>query len=85
VAPQTPLAPGYGISPFTDILGAMARGKRPKRMVFLLGYAGWGPGQLEGEMRRGAWETAPADEDILFDADHPTKWERAMERRTRTL
>ncbi|MBI2132608.1 MAG: YqgE/AlgH family protein [Candidatus Tectomicrobia bacterium] len=83
--PQKPLAPGYGMSPFADVLRAMAQGKRPKRGLFILGYAGWGPGQLEGEMGRGAWETAPADEDILFDPDHAAKWERAMERRTRTL
>jgi putative transcriptional regulator len=73
------------MSPFSDVLRAMAQGKRPKRALFILGYAGWGPGQLEGEMGRGAWKTAPADEDILFDPDHATKWERAMERRTRTL
>ncbi|MBI3128654.1 MAG: YqgE/AlgH family protein [Candidatus Tectomicrobia bacterium] len=84
-APKEPLAPGYGVSPFAEVLRAMAGGKRPRRAVFILGYAGWGPGQLEAEMRRGGWETAPADEDLLFDADHRTKWERAMERRTRTL
>ncbi|OGL64919.1 MAG: hypothetical protein A3J27_06575 [Candidatus Tectomicrobia bacterium RIFCSPLOWO2_12_FULL_69_37] len=83
--PQKPLAPGYGMSPFADMLRAMGQGRRPAKALFILGYAGWGPGQLEGELSRGGWETAPADEDILFGPDPGTKWERAMERRTRTL
>jgi len=74
-----------GVSPVEQVLRAMARGEGPRRAVFMVGYAGWGPGQLEEEMRRGAWFTAPADEDILFDPAQATKWRRAMERRFRTL
>ena len=73
------------ISPMDTVLRAMARGKRPKKIVFLVGYAGWGAGQLEREMRRGDWYTAPADPDILFDDDHESKWSRAMERRFRVM
>ena len=73
------------ISPMDTVLQAMARGKRPKKIVFLVGYAGWGAGQLEREMRRGDWYTAPADPDILFDDDHESKWSRAMERRFRVM
>ncbi len=74
-----------GVSPFEKILRAMALGEAPRRSMFALGYAGWGPGQLESEMRRGDWFTAPADESFLFGRDQESKWKRAMESRYRTL
>ena len=46
----------------------------------MLGYAGWAPGQLEGEIGRDDWITVPADAALLFDTDHATKWERATAR-----
>jgi len=49
------------------------------------GYAGWAPGQLEGEMAQNAWFTAPMDVKLVFDADRDKVWELAMERRTRDL
>lgn len=73
------------ISPVDAVLRAMTRGKRPEKIVIIVGYAGWGAGQLENEMRRGDWYTAPADPDILFDDDHASKWNRAMERRFRVM
>ncbi len=73
------------VSPVDSLLRAMARGRRPEKIVIVVGYAGWGGGQLESEMRRGDWYTAPADPDILFDGDHASKWSRAMERRFRVM
>jgi len=64
-----------------DILDAIARGKGPRRALFAVGYAGWAPGQLEAEMKTGAWARASADEALIFDGDHDTKWDRAMARR----
>jgi putative transcriptional regulator len=64
-----------------DILSAIARGKGPRRVLFALGYAGWGPGQLEAEMKAGAWVRASADEALLFDTDYDSKWDRATARR----
>jgi putative transcriptional regulator len=52
----------------------------PKRRMVLLGYSGWGPGQLEGEIAAGAWLPVPLDEDVLFHADLDKKWERAYAR-----
>jgi putative transcriptional regulator len=66
-------------------LADVARGAGPRRFLFLLGYAGWAPGQLEGEIDAGAWITVPADEALLFDDDHARKWERAMARRRITI
>ncbi|WP_396594287.1 YqgE/AlgH family protein [Brevundimonas sp. R86498] len=50
----------------------------PRRAVLLLGYAGWGEGQLEEELADNVWLTAEADLDLLFDADFDTKWTRAL-------
>ena len=63
------------------VLQDIAAGKGPRRSLFALGYAGWGPEQLEGELAAGAWFVVEPDTDLLFD-DHPeTKWQRAFDRR----
>ncbi len=63
----------------------IAHGRGPRRYLFVLGYAGWAPGQLESEIDAGAWITVPADEALLFDDDYARKWERAMARRRLTI
>jgi len=50
----------------------------PRRSTLLLGYAGWGDGQLEEELGENVWLTAYADLDLLFDTDFDTKWARAL-------
>jgi putative transcriptional regulator len=61
-----------------DILKAIATGGGPKQGVLALGYAGWGPGQLDAEIQQNAWLSAPADLPVLFDGDDDTKWRRAL-------
>lgn len=61
-----------------DILKAIATGGGPQQGLLALGYAGWGPGQLDQEIQQNAWLSAPADLDLIFDADHDTKWRRAL-------
>jgi putative transcriptional regulator len=61
-----------------DVLKALADGGGPTRGMLALGYAGWGPGQLDREMQENAWLSAPSRLDLLFDRDHDTKWRRAM-------
>ncbi len=61
-----------------DVLKAIADGGGPSRGFLALGYAGWGPGQLDREMQDNAWLSAPASVDLLFDTQHETKWRRAM-------
>src|SRR5262245_53845096 len=63
------------------ILEALSTGAGPRRLLLAVGYAGWAPGQLEAELERGGWLTAGADEDVLFDDDHASKWRRATARR----
>lgn len=61
-----------------DILKALATGGGPRQKMFLLGYAGWGPGQLEGEIARDDWLTAPADERLIFSDDTDEVWREAL-------
>ncbi len=61
-----------------DILRAIAEKRGPKRSFLLLGYAGWGPGQLDAEIQANGWLNVPCDEDLLFDPDLEAKWERSF-------
>jgi putative transcriptional regulator len=61
-----------------DILAAMAEGKGPERALVALGYAGWGEGQLEQELRENAWLTVEANEQILFETALEDRWQAAV-------
>lgn len=61
-----------------DILAAMADGDGPPRVLVTLGYAGWGAGQLEQELRENAWLTVRADHRILFDTPLDDRWQAAI-------
>jgi putative transcriptional regulator len=61
-----------------DVLKAIAEGHGPREGLLALGYAGWGPGQLDAEIQQNAWLSVPADETIVFDEEHETKWRRAL-------
>jgi|TARA_Y100000294_G_scaffold122855_3_gene114248 putative transcriptional regulator len=60
-----------------SVFKAIVEGHGPRHSLFALGYSGWGPGQLENEIARGDWLSAPADENLIFDDDLKTKWDRA--------
>lgn len=62
----------------TDILKAIGAGDGPSRSLLALGYAGWGPGQLDAELQANSWLHVSADQDLLFDPDLDSKWIRAM-------
>ena len=61
-----------------DVLKAIAEGGGPREGLLALGYAGWGPGQLDRELQQNAWLSVQADETLVFDAGHETKWRRAL-------
>jgi len=67
------------------ILHDMARNEGPKKSLVAFGYAGWGPGQLEGELTLKAWFVAAPDAQLVFDADRDKVWDDAMKRRTQEL
>ncbi|WP_076068506.1 YqgE/AlgH family protein [Sphingomonas montana] len=58
-----------------DILRAIAAGRGPERFVVALGYAGWGPGQLDAEMTRHGWFATPGTDALLFDTPAETRWD----------
>lgn len=57
-----------------DVLAAMADGGGPQRALVALGYAGWGAGQLEGEIRENSWLSVPASASILFETPPEARW-----------
>jgi putative transcriptional regulator len=61
-----------------DIVRAIATGKGPNRKLLALGYAGWGPGQLDQEIQANGWLSVPSDDNIVFGADNPAKWSAAL-------
>lgn len=67
-----------GLTATVDILKDMAARRGPKNSLLALGYAGWGPGQLDGEIQQNAWLNVPADEGLIFDSEIDTKWSRAI-------
>jgi putative transcriptional regulator len=69
---------GMALTASLDVLKVIAEGGGPRECVLALGYAGWGPGQLDQEIQQNAWLSVSADETLLFDAGHDTKWRRAF-------
>lgn len=60
-----------------DILFDIAKNRGPKKSLVILGYSGWGDGQLEGEMERDHWILSDIDLNIIFDKEAETKWNKA--------
>ena len=71
---------GLELSMSMELMRAIAAGEGPKRSLLLFGYAGWGPGQLEQELKRDDWITVTADQDLVFSSDDETKWRRSLDR-----
>ncbi len=70
---------GLTLTATRDVLEALAQHDGPPRQAILaLGYAGWGAGQLEREIKDNVWLTCDADEELIFGADHAHKWSRAL-------
>ena len=73
------VAGGLTLTATRDVLEAMAQADgRPRRSLLALGYAGWGAGQLENEIKDNVWLTCEPDEALVFGADHEHKWSRAL-------
>jgi putative transcriptional regulator len=72
-------AEGLAMTGTREALAAMVDpAAGPHRSVLLLGYAGWGEGQLEDELGENVWLTADADPELIFDVDYDGKWARAV-------
>lgn len=68
----------FSMTATLDILEDMAAGQGPERAIVALGYAGWGPGQLEAEIAQNGWLVCPADRALVFDREDAAKWEAAL-------
>ncbi len=69
-----------GLTATADILKLIAGGKGPNHSLLALGYAGWGQGQLDGEIQANGWLHVPADLDLVFGNELDGKWGRAVQR-----
>lgn len=70
---------GLALTATREVLEAMAgREPQPRRSLLALGYAGWGAGQLEAEIKENVWLTCEPDEELVFGADYERKWARAL-------
>jgi putative transcriptional regulator len=68
-----------------EILRDIAANRGPKQSLVAFGYAGWAPGQLEGELMQGVWFISPADAKLIFEEERERVWENAVTRRTQDL
>ena len=66
------------ISQDYNILFDIAENKGPEKSLVILGYSGWGSGQLEGEMERDHWILSDIELDIIFEKDSKKKWKEAL-------
>jgi putative transcriptional regulator len=67
-----------GLTTSKDILEAIAAGRGPSRVLVTLGYAGWGPGQLEDEVARNGWLSVDANADVVFNLPPTERLAAAM-------
>lgn len=69
---------GFAMTASQEVLAALGRGEGPSQALLALGYAGWGPDQLESEIRRNDWLTSDSSFDLVFAPDATTKWAKAL-------
>lgn len=74
----TPVQGGYGMTATMDVLEALAQGGGPRQALLALGYAGWGPGQLEREIARNDWLLTDPAEELVFSDQDSGKWVGAL-------
>ena len=77
----TKVSNGIAMTADVKMLDALAGGKGPRQSLFMLGYAGWAPGQLEMELKTNSWFVLPGDKALIFGADADKKWRQAMDKR----
>lgn len=74
------ITPFLAMTNTRDLLEAIAAGEGPDDRLICLGCSGWGPYQVEAEMRQNAWLNCPADREIVFALPVEGRWEAAVRR-----
>ncbi len=72
------ISPHLRVSASRDLLKDLAREHDAPRHLLVLGYAGWAGGQLDEEIRQGAWIPVDLEESVIFDTPHPKRWAAAL-------
>lgn len=68
----------FAVTATLDIFRATGRGEGPRRGIVTLGYAGWGPGQLDAEIQANGWLLVAADSHLVFETQDDSKWQQAL-------
>jgi putative transcriptional regulator len=77
---STKVADGVAMTADARMFEAIAAGKGPRQSLFILGYAGWAPGQLEEELKMNSWIVVPSDKALIFDTNADKKWRQAIDK-----
>jgi len=72
---------GIAMTSDAKLIDALSRGKGPRQSLFMLGYAGWAPGQLEAELKANSWYVITGDKPLIFGKEAEKKWRQAMDKR----
>ena len=68
------------LSPIQDVLPSLSSGQGPAKFHIGFGYSGWGPDQLNQEIREGAWWLAPLDDQLVLDMPYEDRWKTVIDR-----
>lgn len=71
------ISKGIALTSTSEFFEDLSKGKGPKNSILALGYAGWGPGQIELELVSNSWITLEADSNFIFDESVSNKWNDA--------
>ena len=74
------VTPQFHVTATIEALSDVANGCGPRESLFVLGYSGWGAGQIEQEIADNAWLVVDADHDLLFNTESEDCWDRAYGR-----
>ena len=75
-----PIDYGIVLTSTIDFITDLKKGRGPKISILALGYAGWGPGQLEDELKKGSWLILPADQNLIFNTPDNMMWKAACKK-----
>ena len=68
---------GIALTSTSEFFDDLSKGNGPKNSILALGYAGWGPGQIESELISNSWMTLRTDSNFIFDESVSNKWKDA--------